>query len=114
MRECAVRLRGVSPGDGCTFREQRQTALSCASGTVLAVQLDTARSLGVVLSLDDNQRYSRLGVLGESERRVFLEVSRTVTHFDCPEVQTGLFLFWFLPFYLFCLWRVAELVGVAC
>ena len=75
---CAV----YSPGDGCTFREQRQTALSCASGTVLAVQLDTGRSLGVVLNLDVNQRYSLLGVLGESERRVLLEVSRTVTPFD--------------------------------
>ena len=83
---CAV----YRPGDGCTFREQRQTALSCAAGTVLAVQLDTARSLGVVLNLDVNQRYS---LLGESERRVFLVVSRTVTPFDCLAVRTGLFLF---------------------
>ena len=101
-----------SPGDGGTFREQRQTALSCAAGMVLAVQLDTARSLGVVLNLDVSQRYSLLGVLGESElnldvsqrysllgvlgeseRRVFLEVSLTVTPFDCLAVQTGLFLF---------------------
>ena len=72
---CAV----YSPGDGCTFREQRQTALSCAAGTVLAAQLDTARSLGVVLNFGVNQRYSLLGV---SERRVFLEVSQTVTPFD--------------------------------
>ena len=82
-----------SPGDGGTFREQRQTALSCAAGMVLAVQLDTARSLGVVLNLDVSQRYSLLGVLGESERRVFLEVSLTVTPFDCLAVRTGLFLF---------------------
>ena len=75
---CAV----YSPGDGCTFREQRQTALSCAAGTVLAAQQDTAQSLGVVLDFGVNQRYSLLGVLGELERRVFLEVSRTVTPFD--------------------------------
>ena len=43
-----------SPGDGCTFREQRQTALSCAAGTVLAAQLDTARSLGAVLNFGVN------------------------------------------------------------
>jgi len=31
------------------FREQRQTALSCAADMVLAAQQDMARSLGVVL-----------------------------------------------------------------
>jgi len=42
---CAV----YSPGYGCTFREQRQTVLSCAADMVLAAQQDTAWSLGVVL-----------------------------------------------------------------
>jgi len=71
--------RCTAPGDDCTFREQRQTALSCAAGTVLAAQQDTARSLGVVLNFGVNQRYFLLGV---SERRVFLDVSQTVTPFD--------------------------------
>jgi len=68
-----------SPGDGCTFWEQRQTALSCAADMVLAAQQDTVRSLEVVLIFGINQRYSLLGV---SEQRVFLEVSQTVTPFD--------------------------------
>jgi len=72
---CAV----YSPGDGCTFREQRQTALSCAARMVLAAQQDAARSLGFVLIFGVNRRYS---LLGASERRVFLEVSQTVTPFD--------------------------------
>jgi hypothetical protein len=80
-------------------------ALSCATGTVLAAQQDTARSLGVVLNFGVSQRYSLLGV---SERRVFLEVSRTVTPFDCSAVQTGLLLFSFFPFCLFCHWRVGR------
>jgi hypothetical protein len=44
---CAV----YSPGDVCTFRDQRQSALICAADMVLAAQQDTARLLGVVLML---------------------------------------------------------------
>jgi hypothetical protein len=51
---CAV----YSPGDDCTFREQRQTARSCATGRVLAAQQNTARLLGVVLIIGVNRRYS--------------------------------------------------------
>jgi hypothetical protein len=72
---CAV----YSPGDDCTFREQRQKARSCAADTVLAAQQDTARLLGVVLIIGVNRRYSLLGV---SERRVLLDVSQSVTPFD--------------------------------
>jgi len=53
---CAV----YSPGDGCTFREQRQTSMSCAA-MFLAAQQDTARSLGVLI-FGDNRRYSLLSV----------------------------------------------------
>jgi hypothetical protein len=72
---CAV----YSPGDGCTFWEQRQTALSSAADMVLAAQQDRACSLGVMLIFGASRRYSLLGVL---ERRVVLEVSQTVTPFD--------------------------------
>jgi hypothetical protein len=61
------------------FREQRQTALSCAADMDLAAQQDTALSLGVVLIFGINRRYFLLDV---SERRVFLEESQTVTPFD--------------------------------
>jgi len=57
----------------------RKTALSCAAYTVLEAQQETARSLRIVLIFGVNRRYSLLGV---SERRVFLEVSQTVTPFD--------------------------------
>jgi hypothetical protein len=73
---CAV----YSRGDGCTFRVQRQKTLSCAADMVTAAQQDTARLLGVVLIIGVNRHYSLLGV---SERRVFVEVSQTVTPFDC-------------------------------
>jgi hypothetical protein len=42
---CAV----YSPGDGCTFRDQRQTELSCAADMVPAAQQDTVWLLGVML-----------------------------------------------------------------
>jgi hypothetical protein len=105
MRVCAVRLRGVQP------RRWLHVPGAAARGTELCDWYGSGGAVrhgSVVRCRAEFWRQSRYSLLGVSERRVFLEVSRTVTPFDCSAVQTGLLLFWFLPFCLFCHWRVGR------
>ena len=105
MRECAVRLRGVQP------RRWLHVPGAAADGTELCGWYgpgSAARHGSVVRCRAEFWRQSCYSLLGVSERRVFLEVSQTVTPFECSAVQTGLLLFWFLPFCLFCHWRVGR------